>query len=330
MSVFPFAASGRASAFPALNTGSPTPATHPASPGGDFLEVLAAQGIAPLPGSTGQGHVTAGPGHPSPGAGTHPLHIEATTVFAFHCADGVLMVGDHRATTGNVIFTDQAEKILELDSHSLMAIAGSPSVALEMARTLTTSFEYYRRSQLQPMSLTAKIRALARMLRENLPGTLQGFGVVAPIFAGWETEEAALAAGRTVTQKLGKGRASIWFYDPLGAHFEATQFASSGSGSLTIKSILSHMDRWANPAPRDLPLPEAVVLAIRVLMSAASLDSATGGVEPAVGIYPSLKLLTADGIRTITPEEQAAFWSSTGTPSKPSTTGGRGPKVAAK
>jgi proteasome beta subunit len=307
----PLAASGRnsweAGFAPALGT----------NQAGDFLEVLSAQGIAPLPGHQAPaitGHH--GSHNGTLGGGHHPLHIEATTVFAFHCKDGTLMVGDHRATTGNVIFTDQAEKILELDSHSLMAIAGSPSVAIEMARTLTTSFEYYRRSQLQNMSLTAKTRALARMLRENLPGTLQGFGVVAPIFAGWETEEAAKAAGRTVTAKVGKGRASIWFYDPLGAHFEATNFASSGSGSLTIKSILSHMDRWGTPPPREMGLEPAVVLAIRVLMSAASLDSATGGVEPAIGVYPSVKLLTAEGIKTISPEEQADIWKRLGsTPS---------------
>ena len=50
--------------------------------------------------------------------------LQATTVFAFHCKDGVIIAGDHRATAGNIIFSDKTEKILELDSHSLMAIAG--------------------------------------------------------------------------------------------------------------------------------------------------------------------------------------------------------------
>ena len=54
------------------------------------------------------------------------LQLQATTVFAFHCKDGVIITGDHRATAGNIIFSDKTEKILELDSHSLMAIAGVP------------------------------------------------------------------------------------------------------------------------------------------------------------------------------------------------------------
>src|ERR1043166_861798 len=70
------------------------------------------------------------------------LSLEATTVFAFHCAEGVVIGGDHRATAGNTVFSDRTEKILELDSHSLMAIAGVPAMAFEMARTLQTAFEF--------------------------------------------------------------------------------------------------------------------------------------------------------------------------------------------
>jgi hypothetical protein len=32
--------------------------------------------------------------------------LQATTVFAFHCAEGVIIAGDHRATAGNIVFSD--------------------------------------------------------------------------------------------------------------------------------------------------------------------------------------------------------------------------------
>ena len=128
-----------------------------------------------------------------------PQFVQATTVFAFHCREGVIIAGDHRATAGNTIFSDKTEKILELDAHSLMAIAGVPATAFEMARTLQTTFEFYRRSQLQSMSLPAKIRALSKLLRDNLPATLQGFGVVAPIFAGVELSD---PEGRSVWKRI--------------------------------------------------------------------------------------------------------------------------------
>lgn len=224
--------------------------------------------------------------------------LQATTVFAFHCAEGVMIAGDHRATAGNTIFSDKAEKILQLDSHSLMAIAGVPATAFEMARTLQTSFEFYRRSQLQPMSLLAKIRALSRLLRDNLPATLQGFGIVAPIFAGVELSDP-------------NAKPSIYFYDPLGANFEAATYAGSGSGSGSIKSVLHYLEKWGNPRPAAMSVDQATTLAIRLLMTAAEFDSATGGVHPDRQLYATLKLLSRDGIHTIGTEEQARCWKET-------------------
>src|SRR6185503_4647062 len=115
---------------------------------------------------------------------------------------------------------------------------------------------FYRRSQLQSMSLPAKIRALSRLLRENIAATIQGFGVVAPIFAGAERDGS-------------DGAPCIYFYDPLGAQFEAANYAGSGSGSGSIKSVLHYLEKWGNPPPAKMSAQEAVVLALRLLMTAA-------------------------------------------------------------
>ncbi len=238
------------------------------------------------------------PKPPAPQFGPHAPAVQplqATTVFAFHCAEGVVIAGDHRATAGNIVFSDKTEKILELDSHSLMAIAGVPATAFEMARTLQTSFEFYRRSQLQPMSLPAKIRALSSLLRNNLAGTIQGFGVVAPIFAGVEPNEP-------------DAKPQIYFYDPLGAQFEATNFAGSGSGSGSIKSILSFLERWGTPKPAEMSLTQATVLANRLLMTAAEFDTATGGVYPEKRQFATIKFVAQPGIRSISDAEQEQFW----------------------
>jgi proteasome beta subunit len=249
---------------------------------GDFLALLPKPPV-----------VQPGPNAPA----VQPLH--ATTVFAFHCSEGVIIAGDHRATAGNIVFSDKTEKILELDSHSLMAIAGVPATAFEMARTLQTSFEFYRRSQLQPMSLPAKIRALSQLLRNNLAGTIQGFGVVAPIFAGVETNNP-------------NAKPQIYFYDPLGAQFEATNFAGSGSGSGSIKSVLSFLERWGQPKPEEMSLAQATVLANRLLMTAAEFDTATGGVHPEKKQFATIKLVAQPGIRSIPQAEQEEFWKESG------------------
>jgi proteasome beta subunit len=245
----------------------------------DFLSLLATHNLAPLRAEV------------SPSA---PVETQATTVFAFHFADGVLMAGDRRATAGNVIVTDRVEKVIELDAHSLLAIAGVPATAFEMARVLQTSFEYYRRSQLQSLSLPAKVRALARLLRENLPMTMQGVGVVVPLFAGVDT---------TTTPP----KPQIFFYDPLGAQFQAVGYATSGSGSQTIRSVLSYQERYGQPRPSEMNLPQAVQFALRLLMTASEFDSATGGVRPDTQAFATLKVLRASGVETISDEQQAEW-----------------------
>jgi proteasome beta subunit len=246
---------------------------------GDFLSLLASRDLKPA-------RVDA--------AGSVPVQTQATTVFAFHYANGALMAGDRRATAGNLIVTDRIDKVLEIDANSLLAIAGVPATAFEMARVLQTSFEYYRRSQLQPLSLPAKVRALARLLRENLPMTMQGVGVVMPLFAS--LDHAAKPA-----------KAQIYFYDPLGAQFQAVGYAASGSGSGTIRSVLSFQERYGNPRPSEMNLQQAVQFTLRVLMVASEFDSATGGINPETETFATIKILDERGVQTVSSEQQGQF-----------------------
>lgn len=204
------------------------------------------------------------------------------------------MAGDRRATAGNLIVTDRVDKVIEIDANSLLAIAGVPATAFEMARVLQTSFEYYRRSQLQALSLPAKVRALARLLRENLPMTMQGVGVVAPLFA-------------SLDQSTSPPKPQIYFYDPLGAQFQSVSYVASGSGSGTIRSVLSFQEQYGSPQPSRMKLGEAVKFALRLLMVASEFDSATGGVNPATETYATIKLLRSTGVESVTDKQQAEF-----------------------
>ena len=246
---------------------------------GDFLSLLGARQISALKWETSSGA---------------PVQTQATTVFAFHYAEGVLMAGDRRATAGNIIVTDTVDKVIEIDAGSLLAIAGVPATAFEMARVLQTSFEYYRRSQLQPLSLPAKVRALARLLRENLPMTMQGVGVVVPLFAGLD-------------HAVSPPKPQIFFYDPLGAQFQAVGYAASGSGSGTIRSVLSYQERYGHPQPSKMNLQEAVQFALRCLLTASEFDSATGGINPETHTFATIKLLRSTGVETVDADNQARY-----------------------
>ena len=99
-----------------------------------------------------------------------------TTVLAFHFRDGVIVAGDRRATAGNAIMYEYCDKVIPIDDYSLMAIAGVPATAFEMARVLSHNFEYYRRSQMHSLSTEGKVRALSRLLKENMGLAMQGVG----------------------------------------------------------------------------------------------------------------------------------------------------------
>lgn len=229
------------------------------------------------------------------GAGAHagaasPTPTQATTILAFKFADGVLVAGDRRATAGNLVVYDRADKVLEIDKFSLMAIAGVPATAWEMARVLEHSFQFYRRSQLQEMSLDGKVRALSKLLRDNLGFVMQGVGVVVPIFA---THDVAADVSR------------LYFYDAMGAQFEVADFAATGSGSPAVRSVLHYENTWGPKPLSKRKEEDAVLLALRALDTAAESDTATGGVDRRGRVYPIVKIISRAGITTL-PERHLA------------------------
>jgi proteasome beta subunit len=176
---------------------------------------------------------------------------QATTILAFKFTGGVLVAGDRRATAGNTVVYDRADKVLEIDRHSIMAIAGVPATAWEMARVLEHSLQYFRRTQLQEMSVDGKVRALSKLLRDNFGFVVQGIGVVVPIFATYDF--------------AGDGQARLYFYDAMGAQFEVTEYAATGSGSPAVRGILFYENRWGKKALHKLREEDAVTVALRAL-----------------------------------------------------------------
>src|SRR4051812_21361047 len=221
---------------------------------------------------------------------------ESTTILAFKFAGGVLVAGDRRATAGNTVVYDRADKVLEIDRHSIMAIAGVPATAWEMARVLEHSFQYFRRTQLQEMSVDGKVRALSKLLRDNLGFVMQGVGVVVPIFATYDN-------GANPSARL-------YFYDAMGAQFEAADYCATGSGSPAVRGILYYADRWTGKALHDLEEKEAITVALRALDTAAESDTATGGVDRKARIFPVIKKGSRDGIKTLAEESIAEVFHS--------------------
>jgi proteasome beta subunit len=222
---------------------------------------------------------------------------EATTILALKFSGGVLVAGDRRATSGNTVVYDRADKVLEIDRHSIMAIAGVPATAWEMARVLEHSFQYFRRTQLQEMSVDGKVRALSKLLRDNFAFVMQGVGMVVPIFATYDSNS--------------EPGARLYFYDAMGAQFEVTDYAATGSGSPAVRGILYYENHWGVKPLQELGEDEAVSIALRALDTAAESDTSTGGVDRSGKIYPLIKIVSREGINTLPEQKIAAVFKET-------------------
>ena len=220
---------------------------------------------------------------------------QGTTVLAFHYRDGIIVAGDRRATAGNSIMYDRCDKVIPIDDYSLMAIAGVPATAFEMARMLSHNFEYYRRSQLRAMSTEGKVRALSKLLKDNVAMALQGVGGVSPLFAIYDTQQE---------------KASLYFYDILGAEFQILTHVATGSGSPMIKGILEHENLWGISSLGERSEEEATSLSIRLLQTAAQFDSATGQARPEDKLYPTIAKITKKGYQFIPDDEMATIYKS--------------------
>ncbi|MEY4607161.1 MAG: proteasome beta-type subunit [Actinomycetota bacterium] len=239
-------------------------------PGPNFPELLRRVGLTQFPEDSG-------------GVMGHLVVPHATTCVALRFADGVIMAGDRRATSGNLISHRSMEKVVQADEHSGVAIAGAAGPAVEMIRLFQLQLEHYEKVEGSALSLEGKANQLSMMVRSNLPAAMQGLAVV-PLFAGYDV-------------RRGVGR--LWDYDVTGGRYEETDYVATGSGQLHAATVVKV--GW-RPA---LSRTDAIALACRALWEAADADSATGGPDVLRRIYPVVASITADGWSRVDDSELA-------------------------
>ncbi|QKE84771.1 proteasome subunit beta [Arthrobacter sp. NEB 688] len=210
-----------------------------------------------------------------PGAALEAPH--GTTIVSVTYAGGVVMAGDRRATMGNIIANRDMEKVFATDEFSLVGIAGTAGLAIELVRLFQVELEHYEKIEGTLMSLEGKANRLASMIRGNLGMAMQGLSVV-PMFAGYDLEQQ---------------RGRIFSYDVTGGCYEEQDHHSVGSGSLFARGALKKLYR------RGLTPEQAVRVAVETLYDAADDDSATGGPDVGRRIWPTVGLVDAEGARFV-------------------------------
>lgn len=207
-----------------------------------------------------------------------------TTVLGLRFADGIVMAGDRRATSGYSIADAKMRKVFAADDFSAIAIAGAAGQAIELVKLFQLELEHYEKITGDLLSLEGKANRLAQMIRGNLPMAMQGL-VVVPLFGGFD---------------LRRDEGRLFYYDATGGRWEEEDYQTTGSGGAPAKNSLKK--RWRAGLNRE----DALRAAVEALIDAAEDDVATGGPDVARGIYPIVLTVTADGAQDVPEDEVAA------------------------
>lgn len=213
------------------------------------------------------------------------LAPHGTTIVAATFAGGVVMAGDRRATMGNIIAQRDIQKVFPADEFSVVGIAGTAGLAVEMVRLFQTELEHYEKIEGTTLSIDGKANRLSALIRANLGLAMQGLAVV-PLFAGYD---------------LVADQGRIFSYDVTGGRYEETAFHSVGSGSLFARGSLKKLYR------EDLDEEGVVTAVVQALYDAADDDSATGGPDLTRRIFPVVHVITPEGGRRMPDDEVAAI-----------------------
>jgi proteasome beta subunit len=206
---------------------------------------------------------------------------KGTTVLSLCYREGVIIAGDRRAVEGHHIASKRIEKVFKIDQFSAIAVAGVAGLCIDMAKLFRIELEHYEKIEGEQLIFEGKANKLAHMIRQNFPAALQGL-VVVPIFVGYDPRRQ-------------QGR--IFKYDVIGGMYEEEGYYATGSGGKDARNTLKKLYK------PDMDEETALKLAIEALYDAAEEDSATGGPDTTHGIYPSIKTVTAQGVRDV-PDER--------------------------
>ncbi|GGK01955.1 proteasome subunit beta [Pilimelia anulata] len=213
-----------------------------------------------------------------------------TTIVAISHADGVVLAGDRRATMGNLIASRDIEKVHAADAYSLIGIAGTAGIGIEMIRLFQVELEHYEKIEGAMLSLDGKANRLATMIRGNLGAALQGLAVI-PLFGGFDLDAPP-----------GQAPGRIFSFDIAGGRYEETAgYEAIGSGSLFAKAALKKRYR------PGLSADEATRLAVEALYDAADDDTATGGPDLIRKIFPVVMSATAEGTQRLPDDRTEAI-----------------------
>jgi len=171
-----------------------------------------------------------------------------TTTVALICKDAVVLAADRKATMGYLIASKDAKKVLKLDEHIAMTIAGVVGDAQTLERYFKAELKLYKLHEDRPMPVKA-----AASLASNILYTRRFYPYyVQLIIAGYDTKP------------------QLYTLAPDGSVIP-DKYYSTGSGSPMVFGVLEHEFK------ENMEIEDAKKLAVQGVAAAVKRDIASGG-----------------------------------------------------
>jgi len=195
-----------------------------------------------------------------------------TTTVGLICKDGVVLAAEKKSTMGYLVANKESEKILPIDDHIALTIAGASGDAQALARYMKAELNLFKIQNQRKISVKGAATLLANILHSGrwtfLPYMVQ------LIVAGYDDNGP-----------------SIFTLDAIGSSEEEKKFFSTGSGSPIALGVLE------NGYKDSISLEDGIRLAVKAVKAAIERDIASGG----SGI--DVAVINREGIRFLKKEE---------------------------
>ncbi len=192
-----------------------------------------------------------------------------TTTVGVICNGAVVLGADQKASMGYLVASKDTKKILQLEDHIGMTIAGMVGDAMALERYIKAELNLYRLQEGRKIPVNAAAYLIANILyaRRYFPYIVQ------LVVGGYDTAP------------------RLYSFDPSGAVQEENEYFSTGSGSPMAFGVLEDKYR------KGMSVEEAKKVVAKAVKAATERDIASGG----KGI--DIAVISSGGFKKVPKEE---------------------------
>jgi proteasome beta subunit len=201
-----------------------------------------------------------------------------TSLVGIVCKDGVIMGGDRRVTSGNLIMDKNYQKLIKVNDYVLVAYTGGVADAQLTNKIIAAELRLKQLATKVRPTIKEAAHLLSMMTYRNIRAPAMLMNIVGTLIAGVDED----------------GKVELYTIEPAGGVYQVKQYDANFSSGMPY--ILGLLERQYK---KDITVKEGIELAKECLKSSTQRDSGSGN---GIDVFT----ITKDGIKHVVSEEIVA------------------------